>query len=100
MAFPGGVEEEGSILEANNADMIKFTFGRDIRVTVKLIRRKKGTLVDLLHISSWPTEDENLEVYLEYYPGWVFYLTNLKAVMESRVDLREKSPDVNNLINL
>ena len=100
MAWPGGVEESGTVLEANNRDLIKFTFGKDIRVTVKLIKRKKGTLVDLVQRSAWPSEEENMEVYLEYYPGWVFYLTNLKSVLEARADLREKEPDVEHLINL
>jgi uncharacterized protein YndB with AHSA1/START domain len=98
MGWPGGVEEEGTVLETDPHGRFSFTFGKDIIVTVTLSKTLRGTLVEVVQQNK-RKDEENLQVTLEYTNGWTFYLTNLKSVLEHSADLREARPDVDSLVN-
>jgi hypothetical protein len=47
-----------------------------------------------------PESTAGLQMFIDCYGGWTFYLTNLKSVMEGGLDLREKTPGRGHLINM
>lgn len=88
---------EGSILEANNRDFIQFTFGSSV-VSLKIIPGNNATLLELVQTE----ENSNAKTQLkeiDCFATWTFFLTNLKATLEKGVDLREKKPLIEGLVN-
>jgi uncharacterized protein YndB with AHSA1/START domain len=94
-----GTREDGTFIEVDNSTLLKFTYGRDVLVTVKLMLTSKGVLVDA-HQHAQRSDAENLALALDDSNGWTFYLANLKSVLEHGADLREARPDVEGLVNV
>ncbi len=93
-----GTREDGTFIEADNSTKLKFTFGRDVIVTVLLAPTHNGVLVDVLQHAQ-RSDAENLALALDHSNGWTFYLANLRATLEHGVDLRELRPDIDGLVN-
>jgi len=85
------VFEKGEILEANGTDSLKFTFSGNSVVSINLSSRNGVSIVELTQ-ENIPLEDEpEKNLYIQCQKGWIFYLANLKSVIEGGVDLRNKS---------
>jgi uncharacterized protein YndB with AHSA1/START domain len=87
-----GHRSTGRFLEVNpDAMLVRFTFGGDSGMTTEFRAepRDGATLVTLVH-RGLPSDD--VETHADIKCGWTFYLTNLKAWHEHRVDLREHEP--------
>lgn len=96
-------DENGHILQANGKDLIEFTFdgngSTNMIVKVQLEKYNTGSLVHL-HQYNIPVTDEGKSYWhLGCKTGWNFYLTNLKAVLEHSVDLRNKDIALNGVLN-
>jgi len=98
-AWRGGVTEDGQFVEANGADRVRMTFGEGIEVTVRLENAGDSTMMELLQENSRSPE-ENLDLMLGYGPGWAFYITNLKSILEGGKDLRDLTHDTGELLNV
>ena len=86
--------EKGEILEANGTDLIKFTFSGGSIVTISLYSRNDVSIVELTQ-ENIPEESDPLKnLYIQCQTGWLFYMTNLKSILEGGVDLRNKKLDV------
>ena len=94
-----GTREEGSFLEADNSTRLRFTFGRDVIVSVQLMVTSRGVLVDVQQHAQ-RSDAENLALALEHSSAWTFHLANLKSVLEHGNDLRDPRPDVEGLVNV
>ncbi|MCE3297125.1 MAG: hypothetical protein K0R65_2839 [Crocinitomicaceae bacterium] len=93
------VTEEGEILEANGTDHIRFTFAGDCIVDVHLSERGDHTIVSLTQ-SNIPTDELSKErIRLGCDAGWSFFLVNLKSVYEGGLDLRNKIPEYQGMLN-
>jgi hypothetical protein len=95
--------EIGSIIEANNSDTFKFSFNgngaTDMNVKVSLIPLEEGTMIDL-HQDNIPIDEKGkYQWHVGCKTGWNFYLTNLKAVIEHNIDLRNKDMEMKNVLN-
>ena len=95
--------ENGTILQANGKDLFEFTFNgngsNDMIVKVTLEKDGNGSLVTL-HQYNIPVTDEGKSYWhLGCKTGWNFYLTNLKAVLEHGVDLRNKDVRLRGVLN-
>jgi len=95
--------ENGSILQTNGLDMIEFTFNgngsNDMVVKVTIEKYDQGSLIHL-HQYNIPETDEGKSYWhLGCKTGWNFYLTNLKAVLEHGVDLRNKDVRLEGVLN-
>lgn len=95
--FSGGSPETGEVLEANGHDRVRFTFSADCIVTIAILNDKGETIIELVQENIPP--DENLGIYLGCSSGWMFYLTNLKSILEGGIDLRNKNEELSGVIN-
>lgn len=95
--YPGGTPETGKILEANGLDRLRFTFTENCIVTVTVLNENGENIVHLKQEKIEP--DESLGIYLGCSTGWLFYMTNLKSILEGGLDLRNKNENIANVIN-
>jgi len=91
--------EFGAILDSNNKDLLKFSFGKagDCSVTIK--NEQGENMVELVqdHI---PTDEQGMHNWhLGCKTGWTFYLANLKSLLEGGIDLRNKNEKLQRVIN-
>ena len=83
--------EKGEILEANGTDQIKFTFSGESIVTIDLSSRNGVSIVELTQENIPAEADPKKNLYILCQMGWLFYMANLKSVLEGGVDLRNKN---------
>lgn len=92
-----GSVETGRILEVVDNERIRFSFGKgdekDIAVTVTFSTVDGLTRVDLIQEGMSDSEKCRWDWHMGCRLGWSFFLTNLKAFLEHKVDLREKEPE-------
>lgn len=85
-------ELTGRIIEVNNNRSITFSFG-SMEVNVEVNDVGGLSLVRLWQYNiPFETEEEKASSHLNCRSCWVFFLTNLKSVLESGHDLRESDP--------
>ena len=90
---------KGQVKAANGKDYLQFTFEGECLVDVKLTEANGYTIVELRH-HNIPTDDQSKQfIRLGCSNGWAFYLTNLKAVYEGGIDLRNKDKNLPPMIN-
>lgn len=96
-----GAMLHGRILQADGKENLSFTFGNSVIVTLnfKDINGNK-TLIELTQEQSLDSWESNFQNYMACFPGWSFYLINLKSVCEGGLDLRETNPNVELLVNI
>jgi uncharacterized protein YndB with AHSA1/START domain len=97
--YPDSVMEKGAITAANGKDHFAFTFAMDCPVSVSLFREHDETIVELVE-SSLPVRGEEalIKRYIGDSKGWIFYLTNLKSILEGGIDLRNHREELKNVI--
>jgi hypothetical protein len=95
--FPGGSPEPGKIIEANGRDRVAFTFAKNCTVTISVLNVDGENIVELKQANIPP--DENLGIYFGCSSGWIFYMTNLKSILEGGIDLRNKDEKIPKVIN-
>lgn len=95
--FPGGSPETGRIVDANGKDRVSFTFSADCIVTISVKGADGVNIIELVQQDIPP--DEKLDIYLGCSTGWLFYLTNLKSILEGGIDLRNKDENIVGVIN-
>jgi hypothetical protein len=85
-------ETSGTILEMVENRLLQFTFG-NMKVTLDFSDTGQGVLLELKQ-TQIPDRSETEKAYnhLNCRSCWVHYLTNLKAVLEHGIDLREADP--------
>jgi hypothetical protein len=83
--------ENGEILEANGSNRLKFIFGAAGTVTVSIYEEQGETIIELLQENIPTSEKGKAWFHVGCSTGWVFYLTNLKSILEGGVDLRNKN---------
>ncbi|MBN9385352.1 MAG: SRPBCC domain-containing protein [Chitinophagaceae bacterium] len=93
------LSHKGAILDANGKDQFRFSFSLDCPVTISLYRECDETIVELRESDMPADEEKVVKHYLSDLQGWVFYLTNLKSVLEGGIDLRNRKRELKNVIN-
>lgn len=93
------VVEYGKILEANGYDLFQFTFAEQCVVTVKIYSENDETIVELIQENIPTDENSKVQFHLGCSTGWVFYLANLKSILEGGIDLRNKKVTLSKMIN-
>ena len=91
----------GEILKVEAGRLFQFTFGEKeegsdekIIVTVKISQIEPGTtLLELDQENMADTLKAHSSWHLSCNLGWSFFMTNLKALLEHNVDLREHSEE-------
>ena len=96
--YPDDVTEKGTVIEANGTDKFIFTFSLDCPVAIRIYPEADETIVELIE-SGLPTDDKTKAGhFVSDSRGWIFYLTNLKSVLEGGLDLRNKKIEIRNVI--
>ncbi len=73
---------EVMMLEANEVDLLKFTFGHGMEVEIRLETKDEWTILRL-HQTKIPTDEASkFNFYAGCKGGWTFWLTNLKCYLE------------------
>ena len=89
---------KGKVIEIKDGESVAYTFGPEFKVRFHISavgNRYKLQLIQTVEtdISSDPFG------YFNCCVCWVFFLTNLKSVLENKIDLREKEIDDEVLVN-
>ena len=92
------LEVQGKVLKVVENEVFQFTFGTNndgkaIVVTVTFSYDGDETLVQLSQSNMTDTPADHVGYHLSCNLGWSFFMTNLKALLEHGVDLREKTPE-------
>jgi uncharacterized protein YndB with AHSA1/START domain len=96
--YPDSVNEKGKILQANARNVFGFTFSLGCPVTITITSECNETIVQLVE-SNLPADESTLfKHYVGDSRGWIFYLANLKSVLEGGLDLRNRKIELQNVI--
>ena len=89
--------ERGTITAANGSNHFAFTFSLGCQVSISLYTEHEETIVELVE-SGLPDDEAGVKYYVADSKGWIFYLTNLKSVLEGGLDLRNRKVELTNVI--
>lgn len=89
---------KGRVLEARNDELFSFTFGPAFEVTIT-VKEHEGRTLLTLHQKYADGAAKNDFAHINCCTCWVFFLTNLKSVLEHGIDLRETLIDDESLVN-
>ena len=96
--YPDEVVEKGKVILANGKDTFRFTFSLGCPVNISVHKESGETIVELVE-SDLPVDETNiLKHYVGDSRGWIFYLINLKSVLEGGLDLRNKNENLKDVI--
>lgn len=88
----------GRVIEAKENELFSFTFGQSFEVTISL-KEQNGRVLLTLHQKYSAGTERNDFAHINCCTCWVFFLTNLKSVLEHGIDLRETLIDDESLVN-
>jgi hypothetical protein len=97
--WPDEVVEKGTILAANGTDQVRFSFGKGGNVTVTIKQELDQILVELVQDEIPDNEEGRTYYHIGCMKGWLFYLANLKSILEGGIDLRNRNEALKNVIN-
>jgi hypothetical protein len=89
--YPDSVTETGAVLEANGKDLLRFNFGKAGIVTVTVKTIEDTTIVELVQDNIPIDEASKFNFHIGCQGGWLFYLVNLKSLLEGGIDLRNRN---------
>lgn len=92
------LEISGEVLESIKNETFAFTFGSNFNVTITLSGSRGRTKLKLFQKYNLNTP-ENDFAHINCCVCWVFFLTNLKSVIEHSIDLRETISADDELVN-
>jgi len=90
---------KGIILDVQKNELVSFTFGELFNVTITLKSDNGRTLFTLTQKYN-KGATQNDFAHINCCVCWVFFITNLKSVIENEIDLRETQADNEELINM
>ena len=97
--WPDDMTEEGTILDCNGKDFLKFSFGKAGNCCITIKEEMGENIVELLQ-ENLPTDEHGMQYcHLGCKTGWTFYLANLKSILEGGKDLRNKNALLQNVLN-
>jgi uncharacterized protein YndB with AHSA1/START domain len=91
--------EHNDILDANGSDLVSFVFAGHCIVTVFIGMLDNQAIVQLTQENIPTGEDGKINIHIGCMEGWIFYLANLKSILEGGKDLRNRNPNIGKVIN-
>jgi uncharacterized protein YndB with AHSA1/START domain len=96
--YPDSTSHKGKVIAADGKSQFTFTFSQDLPVSVSIYRECEETIVELVETFD-PTDEEVVRKhYLGNMKGWIFYMINLKSVLEGGLDLRNRKEELKNVL--
>jgi uncharacterized protein YndB with AHSA1/START domain len=96
--YPDKNTHTGRWLGTDGKSVVSFTFSQELPVTISLYRECDETIVELTETFDPTDEGVAQKHYLGNMKGWIFYLVNLKSVLEGGLDLRNRKPELTNVL--
>ncbi|HET6255002.1 MAG TPA: hypothetical protein VFE32_13055 [Puia sp.] len=96
--YPDSKSHTGRWLGADGKSVVSFTFSQELPVTISLYRECDETIVELVEAFDPTDEGVARSHYLGNMKGWIFYLVNLKSVLEGGLDLRNRKVELQNVL--
>jgi len=93
------IKETGAVLEVTANESLEFTFGDAGIVNIKLTEASGDNIVELTQYNIPTDPASQVNYYVGCSKGWLFYLANLKSILEGGLDLRNRKVDLTNVIN-
>ena len=97
--WPDTMVETGEFMQANGKDKLQFVFGKAGTVTARIYEAEGENIVELMQEHIPEDEESKFNFHVGCSTGWVFYLANLKSIMEGGIDLRNKNEKLNGVLN-
>lgn len=91
--------EKGTIISTAENEIISFSFGKAGNVTVRTKMEEGEQILELEQYSIPMDENAQVNYHIGCTKGWLFYLTNLKSILEGGIDLRNRNVNLTNVIN-
>ena len=96
--YPDSVVEKGKVLKINGKNVFSFTFSLGCPVTISVYEEAGEAIVELVE-SDLPVNDSAaMKHFVGDSRGWIFYLANLKSILEGGLDLRNKRIELKDVI--
>jgi hypothetical protein len=93
------VGETTQILEADGSNRLIFTFHAPMIVSIAILLEQDTKIVELKQEHIPADENSRTSYFVGCGEGWTFYLANLKSVLEGGLDLRNRDPRLQSVIN-
>lgn len=101
--WPDTVFERGEILEIVDEKSIRFTFNgngeTNMIVLVEIGEEGKHTMLSLTQYNIGEDDHSRSHWHIGCMTGWIFYMTNLKSILEGGIDLRNMDVGITDVIN-
>jgi hypothetical protein len=78
--------------------VVSFTFSQDLPVTISIYKECEETIVELVESFDPADEEASRKHYLGNMKGWIFFLVNLKSVLEGGLDMRNRKSELKNVL--
>jgi uncharacterized protein YndB with AHSA1/START domain len=95
---PDTMRHSGKFLSTDGKSVISFTFSQDLPVTISIYRECEETIVELAETFDATVEEVARNHYLGNMKGWIFYLINLKSILEGGLDMRNRKVELKNVL--
>jgi uncharacterized protein YndB with AHSA1/START domain len=95
---PDSMRHSGKFLSTDGKSVISFTFSQELPVTISVYRECEETIVELAETFDPTDEGVARNHYLGNMKGWIFFLVNLKSVLEGGLDLRNRKEELKNVL--
>ncbi|HXD76961.1 MAG TPA: hypothetical protein VN616_04090 [Puia sp.] len=95
---PDSVRHGGRFLSADGKSVVSFTFSQDLPVTISIYRECEETIVELTEMFDSSDEGVAKKHYLGNMKGWIFFMINLKSVLEGGLDMRNRKEELKNVL--
>src|ERR1700722_14333492 len=95
---PDTLRHVGKFLSTDGKSVISCTFSQDLPVTISIYRECDETIIELAETFDPTVEEVARDHYLGNMKGWIFYLINLKSVLEGGLDLRNRKVELKNVL--
>ncbi|MHC4959191.1 MAG: SRPBCC family protein [Planctomycetota bacterium] len=96
-----GIELRGEVLACEPSRSVAYTFGSDMRFEVALREREGAVEVGLLQTGCATQDPDRAWQHLNCRSCWIYFMTNLKSVLEHGTDLRDgEQPEWNDSVSI
>ncbi|GAA4320035.1 hypothetical protein GCM10023115_46830 [Pontixanthobacter gangjinensis] len=92
--WPDSVEEHGKILNPEQAEFLRFQFGKAGIVGVRVVVEHGHNILRLVQEKIPQDEESKMNFYVGCKTGWTFYLLNLKSKLQEGPDLRNRKSEL------
>lgn len=92
------INEKGSFEHMKENTGLQFSFGLAGTVNINIQQQSGYSMLELTQSNIPVTDEGKRDYHLGCSKGWLFYLTNLKSLLEGGLDLRNKDENIKGVI--